>query len=77
MWVTVIPIVVGALGMPPNGKRKEELEIRKIETIRTTALLKSARIPRRVLETFGDTCNSDFCEKLPIKPDVENLQGEK
>ena len=54
MKVTVIPIVVGALGTIPKGliKRPEELEIRgQVETIQTTALLISTRIPRRVLGT--------------------------
>ena len=56
MKVTVIRILVGALGMVPKGLegRLEELEIRRIETIQTTALLKSAKILRRVLETRED-----------------------
>ena len=50
MRAKVIPIVVGALGTVP--KSLEELEIRgRIETIQTTALLRSVRILRRVLET--------------------------
>ena len=51
--MTVIPIVVGMLGRVPKilGKRLEEMEIKgSIETIQTTALLKSARILRRFLE---------------------------
>ena len=37
------------------GKGTEELEIRaRVETIQTTALLRSSRILRRVLETLGD-----------------------
>ena len=55
MKMTEIPIkVIGALGTVLKGleKRLDELEIRgRIETIQTTELLKSARIPRRVLET--------------------------
>ena len=50
----VIPIVIGALGTIPKGlvKGDEDLEIRgQIETIQTTALLRSVRIPRRVRET--------------------------
>ena len=50
----VVPIVIGALGMVPKclEKNLSELEIKgRIETIQTTALLKSARIIRRVLET--------------------------
>ena len=55
MRMKVIPIVIGALGTVPKGLEKSlsELEIKgRIETIQTTALLKSARIRmRRVLET--------------------------
>ena len=57
MKVTVIPIVVGALGTVTEGLLKglEDLEIReRVETIQTTALLGPARILRRVLETWGD-----------------------
>ena len=52
--MTMILIVFDVLGMVPKGleKRLEELEIRgRIETIQTTAVLRSARILRRVLET--------------------------
>ena len=55
--VTVIPIVIGALGAVTKGliKRLEDLERRGWEeTIQTTALLRLARILRRVLETWGD-----------------------
>ena len=46
MKVTVIPIVISALGIIP-----EDLEIRgQEETIQTTALLRSARILRRVVD---------------------------
>ena len=54
--VTVMPIVVGALGTVTKGLSKglEDLEIRgRVETIRSTTLLRSARILRRVLETRG------------------------
>ena len=56
MWnmkVTVLPIVISALGTVTNGfiKRLEDLEKRRrVETIQTTALLRSARTLRRVLE---------------------------
>ena len=52
--MTVIPIVIGALGKISKGfvKELEDLEIRrKVENIQMTALLKPARILRRVLET--------------------------
>ena len=53
MWVTGIPIVVGALGTVPKGfeKNLKELEIRgRIEAIQTTAVLGSARVARRVID---------------------------
>ena len=54
MKMTVIPIVIGTLGTIPKSfvKGLEDLKIRgQEETIQTTALLRSARILRRVLET--------------------------
>ena len=54
MKVTIIPIVIGAFGTVTKGllKGREDLEVGgRVETIQTTALLKTARIPRRVLET--------------------------
>ena len=54
MRVTVIPIVIGKFGTIPKSlvKGLEDVKIRaQVETIQTTALLKSARILRRVLET--------------------------
>ena len=54
MKVTIVPIVIGALGTITKGLLKG-LEVLKVggrvETIQTTALL---RILRRVLETWGD-----------------------
>ncbi len=57
MKVTIIPIVIGAFGTVTKGLLKglEDLEVGgRVETIQTTALLKTARILRRVLETRGD-----------------------
>ena len=57
MKVTIIPIVIGAFGTVTKGllKSLEDLEVGdRVETIQTTALLKTARILRRVLETWGD-----------------------
>ena len=54
MKVTVIPVIIGALGMVLKGvvRGLEELEIGgRAETIQTTALLRSARLLRRVLVT--------------------------
>ena len=54
MKVTIITIVIGAFGTVTKGLLKglEDLEVGgRVETIQTTALLKTARILRRVLET--------------------------
>ena len=57
MKVTIMPIVIGAFGTVTKGLLKglEDSEVGGwVETIQTTALLKTARILRRVLETWGD-----------------------
>ena len=54
MKVTIVSIVIGALGTVTKGLLKglKDLEVGgRVETIQTTALLRSARILRRVLET--------------------------
>ena len=56
MKVTVIPMVISALGTMPISliRRLQELEIIECaETIKATVLLRSTRIPRKVLETWG------------------------
>ena len=55
--MTIIPIVIGAFGTVTKWLLKglEDLEVGgRVETIQTTTLLKTARILRRVLETWGD-----------------------
>ena len=53
MEVKIIPIVIGTLGIVTEGLVKgwEDLELKGVETIQTTPLLRSVRILRRVLET--------------------------
>ena len=54
MKVTIIPIVIGAFGTVTKGLLKglEDLEVGgRVEIIQTTALLRTARILRKVLET--------------------------
>ena len=54
MKVTIVPVVIGALGTVTKGLLKglEDLEVSgRVETIQTAALLRTARILRRVLET--------------------------
>ena len=56
MKVTIVSIVIGALGTIIKGLLKglEDLEIGgRVETIQTTVLLRTVRILRRVLETWG------------------------
>ena len=70
----VIPLMVGALGTAFKNleKRIGELEIRdRIKTVQTTALQRSAKILRRVLEKKGDLlshrlCGNHHCENLAI-----------
>ena len=57
MKVTIITLVIGAFGTVTKGLLKglEDLEVGGlVDTIQTTALLRTARILRRVLETWGD-----------------------
>ena len=57
MKVTIVPIVISALGTITKGLLKglEDLEIGgRVETIQTKALLRTARILRRALEIWGD-----------------------
>ena len=76
MKVTIVPIVIGTFGTVTKGLLKglEDLEVGwRVEIIQTTALLKTARIMRRILETWGDllsfklqwkTISWRWCEKL-------------
>ena len=57
MKVTIIPVVIGAFGTVTKGLLKGlgDLEVGgQVETIQTTALLRTARILRSVQETSGD-----------------------
>ena len=54
MKVIIIPIVISVIGTLTKGliKRLVDLEIREeVDTIQITALLRSARIPRRIPES--------------------------
>ena len=57
MQMTSVLIVIGAVGTVTKWllKRLEDLEVGgRVETIQTTTLLRTARIQRRVLGTWGD-----------------------
>ena len=54
---TIIPIVIGDVGTVTKGLLKglEELDVGwRVETIQSTAFLWTARILRRILETWRD-----------------------
>ena len=75
MKVTIIPIVVGAFGTVTKRLLKglEDLEVGgRVETIQTTVLLKTARILRRVLETWGDLLSLNIQWKPSAYADVKN-----
>ena len=78
MKVTIVPIVIGALGTITKGLLKglEDLEIGgRTETIQTTALLRTTRILRRVLETWGDLLSLKLQWKTSVNTDVKNSKG--
>ena len=82
MKVTIVPIVIGALGTITKGLLKvlEDLEVGgRVETIQTTALLRTARILRRVQETWGDLLSLKLQWKTSERPladtDVKNSKG--
>ena len=73
--MTIIPIVIGAFGTVTKGLQKglEDWEAGGlVETIQTTALLGTARILRRVLETC---CHSDPYEKTSANADLKSSEG--
>ena len=47
----------------------------RVEPIQTTILLRTARIPRRVPETWGGFCLSNSSERPSAKTDVKNSDG--
>ena len=68
-------IVIGAFGTVTKGLLKglEELGVGgRVETIQTTALLRTARILRRVLETCGDLLSLKLSEKPSANTDLKN-----
>ena len=80
MKMTIVPIVNGTFGTITKGLLKglEDLEVgRRVETIQMTALLRTARILRRVLETWGDLVSLNSSEKPSANTDVKNSKGVK
>ena len=77
--MTIEPIVIGAFGTITKGLLKglEDLEVGgRVETIQMTALLRTARIPRRVLETWEDLLSLKLQWKKPsTNTDAKNSKG--
>ena len=72
MKLTILPIVIGAFGTVTKGllKGMEDLEVGwRVETIQMTALLRTARILRRVQKTC---CHSHSSEKPSANTDEKN-----
>ena len=77
MKLTVIPIVIDALGTVTKGfvEGLEDVEIReRVKTIKTIALLRSARILRRVLENEETGVQSDSSKKPSANASVKKLE---
>ena len=75
MKVTIVPILIGAFGTITKEllKCREDLEVGgRVETIQMTALLKTTRILRRVLETC---CQPNSNEKPSANTYVRNSKG--
>ena len=75
MKVTIIPTVIGGFGTVTKGLLKglADLEVGgRVETIQTTALLKTARILRRVLETWGNLLSLNLQWKRSAYADVKD-----
>ena len=80
MKVTIVPIVIGAFGTITKGlwKGLKELEVvGRLVTIQMTALLRTARIRRIFMETWGDCCHSNSCENPSANTDVKKLWRSK
>ncbi len=76
MKVTIVPIVSGAFGTITKGLLigLKDMEVGGwVETIQMTALLRTARILRRVPETSGDLLSLN--EKPSGNTDGKNFKG--
>ena len=78
MKVTIVPVGIGVFGIVTKGLLKglEDLEVEgRVETIQTWALLRTARILRRVPETWRDLLSLRLQKRPSAKTDVKNSQG--
>ena len=80
MKVTIVPIVISTFGSITKGLLKglEDLEVgERVETIQMSALLRTPRILRWVLETWGDLLSLKLQWKPSANTDVKNSRGVK
>ena len=65
-WKWRLQIIIGALDTVTEGlmKGSKDLDIRgRVETIQTTTLLRSAKILKRILDTWEDSKSSERLDK--------------
>ena len=78
MKMMIVSITIGALGTVTKGlvQGLEDLEIRgRVETIQTTALLRSGRILRRSPGDLRRLAVAQTNERPSANADAENIQG--
>ena len=79
MKMTVIPFVIGTLGRISKGlvQRLKDFKMRvQAETTKTRPLLKSTRLLRRIMKTWGDLTSLKLQWETVIKNWYENLLKE-
>ena len=78
LLVTIIPIVIGAFGTVTKGLLKglEDLELGgRVDTIQTTALLRTVRILKESWRLEETCCHSHSSEKPSANTDVKNYNN--
>ena len=77
MEVTIMQIVIGAFGTVTKGlsKRLEDLEVGgRVDTIQTTALLRTTRLLRRTWRLEETCCHSNSSERPSANTDMKNSE---
>ena len=72
--VTVMPVIIGALGTIRTGLVRKLKELRIAKRIRTTALLMSVRILRKVLGSREKWYHTDLSERPSANAGMKNLK---
>ena len=76
MKVIIVPIVIGAFRTVTKGLLKGLGDLKvsgQVETIQMTALLRTARILKRILGTWGDLLS--LKKKTAANTDMKNSKG--